>query len=81
LFTSPVVKKLLFRDVKGQNIVVTNDGIIKLVDFGCAKKHAMTINPTMSVKPSVFKSVVGTPHWMAPEVVTESGHGKKSDIW
>ncbi|XP_064645432.1 mitogen-activated protein kinase kinase kinase 19-like [Lineus longissimus] len=74
-------KGVVHRDVKGQNIVVTNDGIIKLVDFGCAKRHTLTIAPSLSTKPSVFKSVVGTPHWMAPEVVTESGHGRKSDIW
>ena len=54
------------------------NGVIKLIDFGCAKR--LCINLSMS-QTQILKSMRGTPYWMAPEVVTETGHGKKSDIW
>jgi len=65
------------RDIKSGNIMLTPDGVIKLIDFGCAKKIIMR----MSRLGSMQKSFTGTPYWMAPEVIKESGHGRKSDIW
>lgn len=45
---------------------------VKLADFGCARRGAGTRSMTM----------VGTLHWMAPEVVRQDeGHGRKADIW
>jgi len=64
------------------------DGVIKLIDFGCAKKLCMNVttdNSSPSASPSpnplILRSMRGTPYWMAPEVVKEEGHGTKSDIW
>ena len=54
------------------------DGTVKLIDFGCAKRLCTRLGHHGS---NLQKSLRGTPHWMAPEVVTESGHGKRSDIW
>jgi len=56
------------------------DGVIKLIDFGCAKKLCFNVT-TGSVCHLVLRSMRGTPYWMAPEVVKEEGHGTKSDIW
>ncbi|XP_013411766.1 ankyrin repeat domain-containing protein 12, partial [Lingula anatina] len=69
---------VIHRDIKGANIMLMPNGIIKLIDFGCAKR--LCINLSMS-QTQILKSMKGTPYWMAPEVVTETGHGKKSDIW
>lgn len=54
------------------------NGIIKLIDFGCAKRLCINLSMGQS---QILKSMKGTPYWMAPEVVNETGHGKKSDIW
>ena len=58
-------------------MLMTN-GIIKLIDFGCAKRLCINLSMGQS---QILKSMKGTPYWMAPEVVNETGHGKKSDIW
>jgi serine/threonine protein kinase len=65
------------RDIKGDNILVGNDGTVKLADFGCSK----SLNDICS-KTHGCQTMVGTPYWMAPEVITEdSGYGLKADIW
>ncbi|KAK7480429.1 hypothetical protein BaRGS_00028348 [Batillaria attramentaria] len=69
---------VIHRDIKGGNVMLMPNGIIKLIDFGCAKR--LCINLSLS-QTQILKSMKGTPYWMAPEVVNESGHGKKSDIW
>jgi len=71
---------VIHRDLKGKNIMVTNDGIIKLIDFGCAKRLKKN-QSTNSTTKTLFKSFKGTPYWMAPEVIKETGHGSKADIW
>ncbi|XP_025790964.1 mitogen-activated protein kinase kinase kinase 19 isoform X4 [Puma concolor] len=70
---------VVHRDIKGNNVMLMPTGIIKLIDFGCAKRLAWAgINGTHS---DMLKSMHGTPYWMAPEVINESGYGRKSDIW
>ena len=56
------------------------DGVIKLIDFGCAKKLVLNVTAD-SPSPLVLRSMRGTPYWMAPEVVNQEGHGAKSDTW
>ena len=64
---------VIHRDIKGGNILTTKDGIVKLADFGVAT------NLTESEKSN---SVVGTPYWMAPEVIEISGQITSAcDIW
>ncbi|KAI9905735.1 hypothetical protein PsorP6_014395 [Peronosclerospora sorghi] len=63
---------VLHRDVKGANILTTKDGLVKLADFGVAIK----LNETQKAN-----SVVGSPYWMAPEVIEMSGWSSASDIW
>ena len=69
-----------FRDIKGGNVMLMPDGVIKLIDFGCAKRMCLDVS-TSSPSPLVLRSMRGTPYWMAPEVVNQEGHDTKSDIW
>jgi serine/threonine protein kinase len=62
---------VIHRDIKGANILTTKEGHVKLADFGVATKAAGLDE----------SSVVGTPYWMAPEVIELSGAGIASDIW
>eukprot|EP00698_Gefionella_okellyi_P024813 TRINITY_DN8855_c0_g1_i1.p1 TRINITY_DN8855_c0_g1~~TRINITY_DN8855_c0_g1_i1.p1 ORF type:complete len:951 (+),score=286.04 TRINITY_DN8855_c0_g1_i1:50-2902(+) len=64
---------VIHRDIKGANILTSKDGVVKLADFGVATKLADAGDVTMDV--------VGTPYWMAPEVIEMSGVGPASDIW
>lgn len=67
---------IMHRDIKGANILVDNTGTVKLADFGASKK----IEELVTVG-SGANSVKGTPYWMAPEVITQTGHGRQADIW
>ncbi|KAM4626857.1 LOW QUALITY PROTEIN: mitogen-activated protein kinase kinase kinase 19 [Discoglossus pictus] len=71
--------RVIHRDIKGNNIMLMPNGVIKLIDFGCAKR--LTYVSMSGTQSEMLKSMHGTPYWMAPEVINESGHGKKSDIW
>ncbi|KAM8934001.1 mitogen-activated protein kinase kinase kinase 19 [Pelodytes ibericus] len=71
--------RVIHRDIKGNNVMLMPNGILKLIDFGCAKR--LTRLSMSGTRSEVLKSMHGTPYWMAPEVITESGHGEKSDIW
>lgn len=62
---------VIHRDIKGANILTTKYGLVKLADFGVASK-------TSGLHDS---AVVGTPYWMAPEVIELSGATSASDIW
>lgn len=71
--------RVIHRDLKGNNIMLMPSGVIKLIDFGCARRlNRLSRSGSRS---DFLKSVHGTPYWMAPEVINETGHGKKSDIW
>ncbi|NXB96010.1 M3K19 kinase, partial [Vidua chalybeata] len=70
---------VVHRDIKGNNVMLMPTGVIKLIDFGCARRLAWaSLSGTRS---ELLRSVHGTPYWMAPEVITDAGYGRKSDIW
>ncbi|XP_053295233.1 mitogen-activated protein kinase kinase kinase 19 isoform X2 [Pleuronectes platessa] len=74
------LNRVVHRDLKGNNVMLMPTGVIKLIDFGCARRLSC-LNHTASSSVDLLKSVHGTPYWMAPEVINDTGYGRKSDIW
>ncbi|CAN8106471.1 unnamed protein product [Discula destructiva] len=64
---------VIHRDIKGANILTTKDGTVKLADFG--------VSTSTLAGPDKEAQVVGTPYWMAPEIIQLSGATSASDIW
>ncbi|KAL0963922.1 hypothetical protein UPYG_G00315390 [Umbra pygmaea] len=73
------LNRVIHRDLKGNNLMLMPTGVIKLIDFGCARR--LSCHSHTNSRSDLLKSVHGTPYWMAPEVINETGHGRKSDIW
>ena len=66
----------MHRDIKGANILLTEEGDVKLADFGVSAQITATI--------SKRRSLIGTPYWMAPEVAAvdkKGGYNQQCDIW
>ncbi|XP_051966396.1 serine/threonine-protein kinase PAK 4-like [Xyrauchen texanus] len=64
---------VIHRDIKSDSILLTHDGRVKLSDFGfCAQ---------VSKEVQRRKSLVGTPYWMAPELISRLPYGQEVDIW
>ncbi len=59
----------------GANILRDYSGNVKLADFGVSKR-LQTISGSMGAN-----SMVGTPYWMAPEVIREEKYDRRADIW
>jgi protein kinase A len=63
-------KDICYRDLKPENIMISDEGYLKMIDFGFAKvvtKRTFTI--------------CGTPEYIAPEILLNQGHGKPVDWW
>lgn len=63
-------KNIIYRDLKPENLLISEDGFLKLTDFGFAK----------IVETRTF-TLCGTPEYLAPEILLNQGHGKPVDWW
>lgn len=63
-------RHICHRDLKGDNLLVDTQGVLKLADFGTAKELLTQAT-----------SVAGTAYFMAPEVIQGVGHGVEADVW
>eukprot|EP00359_Climacostomum_virens_P003943 CAMPEP_0204903160 /NCGR_PEP_ID=MMETSP1397-20131031/4084_1 /ASSEMBLY_ACC=CAM_ASM_000891 /TAXON_ID=49980 /ORGANISM="Climacostomum Climacostomum virens, Strain Stock W-24" /LENGTH=879 /DNA_ID=CAMNT_0052071749 /DNA_START=38 /DNA_END=2677 /DNA_ORIENTATION=- len=61
---------IVYRDLKPENVMVDEMGYLKLIDFGTAK----------TLTSRTF-TIVGTPHYMAPEIILNKGYGQAVDYW
>lgn len=66
-------RKILHRDIKGQNIFISKTNTLKLGDFGIAR----VLNKTMEKA----RTVVGTPYYLSPEIIENKPYSFQSDIW
>lgn len=74
---------IVHRDLKTENVMVTEEATTTLIDFGTAKdtQHPEVEVPGNSMRKKKFENFIGTPHFMAPECINNKDSNFKSDVW
>jgi serine/threonine protein kinase len=68
-------------DIKAANVLTTKEGTVKLADFGVATIAKAQRKSMDTQNPSSAQEVLGSPYWMAPEIIQMEGAQPSSDIW
>ena len=82
-------KNIIHRDIKSANILIDNNGIIKITDFGISKKmpggqdrgSVISLYSSPAQQQNRSSALQGSIFWMSPEVVKHYHYSKKSDVW
>ncbi|KAG5469125.1 hypothetical protein LSCM4_02522 [Leishmania orientalis] len=68
-------RRMLHRDIKGANVMLMTNGVIKLGDFGFSRQYESTVSD------QVAQTFCGTPYYLAPEQWNHQRYNKKADVW
>lgn len=68
-------KRIVYRDIKPENIMIDDKGYLLLIDMGTAK--------ILKSDNGIYRTgtILGTPHYMAPEILKSKGYGLNVDLW
>jgi cGMP-dependent protein kinase len=69
-------RSIVYRDIKPENVLVEGQGLVKLIDLGTAKQL-----DTKLIRKGRTTTIIGTPHYMAPEIITGKGYSFLVDLW
>ena len=72
--TLHIEKKIYHRDIKAANLLLNSKGEVKLCDFGVSQSYDESMSQSTM-------NVIGSPYWMAPEVISGDHYTDKADIW
>ena len=69
-------RRMIHRDIKSANLLLTSRGFLKLGDFGFSQKYESTVSSE-----TIAGTFLGTPYYLSPEMWKGKRYGKKADIW